>query len=116
MRHQSPDGIEKMGMGELVGRNSPDPHAAPASIPLRVFVLVLKLLVDDAEGGEEVPQEEDEEGEAAHEDLWEPQRHKSAGGNLPGASSSPGQLPGSPLTCHSLHSGCWIMRKRVTAL
>lgn len=47
------------------------PPQGPSSVLLRVLVLVLDLLVDDTEGGEEVAQEEDGEGEATHEDLWE---------------------------------------------
>lgn len=47
------------------------PPQGPTSVLLRVLVLVLDLLVDDTEGGEEVAQEEDGEGEATHEDLWE---------------------------------------------
>lgn len=79
MRHQSPDGIEEIGMGDGAGEEKQSwPPRCPPSIPLCVFVLVLQLLVDDTEGGEEVPQEEDEEGEAAHKNLWEPQRCESA--------------------------------------
>lgn len=74
-RHPRLDGIEARSWErrtEPAGRNKQSwPPLRPASVPLGVFVLVLKLLVDDAEGGEEVPQEEDEEGETAHEDLQE---------------------------------------------
>lgn len=100
---------------EPAGRKS-CPPTLPPSIPLRVLVLVLKLLVDNAESGEEVTQEEDEEGETAHEDLREPQKHQSAGGTGQGHPPAQGSCPGAPLTCHSLHSGCWSMRKRVMAL
>lgn len=86
-----------MGDGAGGGRTVLVPHAAPpASIPLRVFVLVLKLLVDDAEGGEEVPQEEDEEGEATHEDLREPQRVGVSRRDMHGAPPIPGQPPAPP--------------------
>lgn len=70
MRHQSPDGIEEMGIGDgASGEKQSRPPHCPTSILLRVLVLVLNLLVDDTEGGEEIAQEEDEEGEATHEDL-----------------------------------------------
>lgn len=50
--------------------------AAPLS-----FLLALELLFDDRQRGAEVPQEEDHEGEAAHEDLpfltvWVPSQLK----------------------------------------
>lgn len=46
------------------------PPRCPTSVLLHVLVLVLEFLVHNTEGGEEVAQEEDEEGEATHEDLW----------------------------------------------
>lgn len=97
MRHQSPDGIEEVGIGDGAGgeKQSRLPHC-PTSILLRVLVLVLDLLVDNAEGGEEVAQEEDGEGDAAHEDLWEErsQQEGPAWGNpLPGHSRGISHLP-----------------------
>lgn len=102
MRRQSPDGIEEMGIGDgASGEKQSRPPHCPTSILLRVLVLVLNLLVDDAEGGEEVAQEEDEEGEAAHEDLWD-DRQESAGGTClgpPPPRAFPGaSLPATPCT------------------
>lgn len=115
MRHQSPDGIEEMGIGDgASGEKQSRPPHCPTSVLLCVLVLVLNLLVDNTEGGEEVAQEEDEEGEAAHEDLWE-ERPESAGRTCLGLPPSQG-IPRSLLTCHSLHSGCCSMRNRVMAL
>lgn len=70
MRPQSPDGIGEVGTGDgASGEKQSRPPQGPTSILLRVLVLVLDLLVDDTEGGEEVAQEEDGKGEAAHEHL-----------------------------------------------
>lgn len=76
-----------------MGRNKSWPPQRPSSVPLGVFVLVLKLLVDNAERGEEVPQEEDEEGEAAHEDL---QEARVSGGMCPAQTPPPRAAARSP--------------------
>lgn len=71
VRHQSLDGIKarRWERDGASGEKQSWPPCCSSSVPLCVFALVLKLLVHNTKGGEEVPQEEDEEGEAAHEDL-----------------------------------------------
>lgn len=47
-------------------------HRLLFSLGLSLLVLVLEFLVDDPQGGEEVPRKEDEEREPAHENLQDP--------------------------------------------
>ena len=74
--------------------------------------LVVEFLVHDPQGGEEIAEEEEEEGEAAHEHLEE---QAGSGRRLGRPSLRPLQA-GARLTCHSLHSGSRARLNNVSAL
>ena len=83
----------------------------PASFFLAPVLLVVELLVYNPQGGEEIAEEEEEEGEATHEHLGE----ESGSGQKPGP-ALPASSPGVRLTCHSLHSGSRARLNNVSAL
>lgn len=76
--------------------------ARPASIFLAPVLLVVEFLVYNPQGGEKIAEEEEEEGEAAHEHLGEELGlGQSQPGPHPPAHPRPGSLsrgPGSPAT------------------
>lgn len=74
--------------------------------------LVVEFLVHDPQGGEEIAEEEEEEGEAAHEHLEE----QAGSGRRPGRPSPRPLQAGARLTCHSLHSGSRARLNNVSAL
>lgn len=108
VRHQSLDGIKarRWEWDGASGEKQSWPPCCSSSVPLSVFALVLKLLVHNTKGGEEVPQEEDEEGEAAHENLGEPRSCEAAGMDTPPhAAAREPPLPATPCTLGAAASG-----------
>lgn len=79
------------------------------------MLLAVELLVDHAEGREKVAEEEEKEGEAAHEHLQGSGEGRVRTAEVP--IGSPKRPPPSPgLTCHSLHSGSRAKLNNVSAL